>query len=75
MTGGGSLVRQSPALCGALSFLRAGEALHYCPGWGWVLLPGGTQFFAGFLLRQIRRFAGIASGLLMSDCFLEQDEG
>ena len=45
MTGGGTLVLQSPALCGALSFLRAGEALHCCPGWGWVLLPGGTQFF------------------------------
>ena len=44
MTGGGSLVLQSPALCGALSFLRAGEALHCCPGWGWVLLPGGTKF-------------------------------
>ena len=44
MTGGGSLVRQSPALCGALSFLRDGEALHCCPGWGWVLLPGGTKF-------------------------------
>ena len=43
MTGGGSLVRQSPALCGALSLLRAGEApSSYCPGWGWVLLPGGT---------------------------------
>ena len=46
MTGGGSLVRQSPALCGALSLLRAGEApSSYCPGLGWVLLPGGTQFF------------------------------
>ena len=43
MTGGGSSVLQSPALCGALSFLRAGEApSSYCPGWGWVLLPGGT---------------------------------
>lgn len=63
MTGGGSSVLQSPALCGALSFLRAGEApSSYCPGWGWVLLPGGTQFFAGFLLRQIRRFAGYVSG-------------
>ena len=39
MTGGGSSVRQSPALCGALSFLRAGQApSSYCPGWGWVLL-------------------------------------
>ena len=28
----------------ALSFLRAGQALHCCPGWGWVLLPGGTEF-------------------------------
>ena len=45
MTGGGTLVLQSPALCGALSFLRAGEALHCCPGWGWVLLLGGTKFF------------------------------
>lgn len=46
MTGGGTLVRQSPALCGALSLLRAGEApSSYCPGWGWVLLPGGTKFF------------------------------
>ena len=43
MTGGGTLVLQSPALCGALSFLRAGEALHCCPGWGWVLLLGGTE--------------------------------
>ena len=51
-----------PALCGLCRSYALVRRLTAALVRGRVLLPGGTKFFAGFLLRQIRRFAGYVSG-------------